>query len=213
MYIPPAYDASDLATQHALMREWSFAVLFSQQDGLPVATHLPVLLEEGGSHGLGRLRMHMARNNPQWRHFESGGRALVVFPGPHAYVSVNWYEGQQTFPTWNYGAVHAAGPVTLVHDPEWLRRLLEDTIATYDGPLGGSWRMEDVDPAKTERLLGLIVGLTIEIETLEGKLKFNQDKPQEDRRNVTRHLLACPESAAAGRFMARMLPEHEETGR
>ena len=205
MYVPPAYDASDLKTQHSLMREWSFAVLFSARDDVLLATHLPVLLDEGGARGLGRLQMHMARNNPHWTHFERGASALVVFSGPQAYVSVNWYEGKQTFPTWNYGAVHACGAVTLERRPERLLELLDRTIETYDAPVGGSWRMADVDPAKTRRLLPMIVGLTVEIESLEGKLKFNQDKPEADRRTVARHLLADPESAAAGRFMARML--------
>lgn len=204
MYTPPAYDAPDLATQHRLMREWSFATLFSQSDGQPLATHLPVLTDAGGAHGLGRLTTHMSRANPQWRQFETGAPVLAVFHGPHAYVSVNWYEGQQTFPTWNYGAIHATGTVTLEHDATALRRLLERTVAAYDAPLGGDWRLDAVDPDKTNRLLHAIVGLTVEIETLEGKLKFNQDKPAEDRARVARHLLGNPRTAEAGAFMQRM---------
>lgn len=214
MYSPPAYQVPDTETCHALMREWRFAILFSQSEDGPLATHLPVLLESGGKNGLGRLHMHMARNNPHWRHFEGGARGLVTFPGPHGYVSVNWYQGQQTFPTWNYGAVHAGGPVTLEHDPQRLRALLEQTIATHDAPLDGRWRMEEVDPARTDRLLHMIVGLSIEIETLKGKLKFNQDKPAADRRTVAAELLRHPQSAEAGRLMLRLLrdgPDKETT--
>ncbi|WP_121062675.1 FMN-binding negative transcriptional regulator [Chachezhania antarctica] len=204
MYTPPAYDTADPELQLQLMKEWSFATLFSQTDGMPTATHLPILAGRGGKHGKGVLRTHMARANPQWKAFEAGARALVVFAGPQAYVPVNWYEDDQTFPTWNYGAVHATGTVTLEHDPGVLRVLLQDTIATFDTPPEGPWRMENVDPAKTNRLLRGIVGLRIELESVEAKLKFNQDKSATDRAQVAARLMDNPATAAAGAFMQRL---------
>ncbi|MEN2980981.1 FMN-binding negative transcriptional regulator [Tistrella bauzanensis] len=203
MYSPPAYRADDPVFLRALMREWSFATLVSHLDGETLITHLPVLVDEGGT-GLGVLSMHMARANPHWRHFEAGAEAVVIFSGPHAYVSVNWYEGKQTFPTWNYGAIHARGPVTLEHDPLALRDLLARTIATYDAPLGGAWRFADVDEDKVVPRLGGIVGLRVAIARLDGKLKFNQDKPAADRARVRHALMQHPATADAARFMTRL---------
>ena len=204
MYTPQAHDAADPDLQMAPMREWRFAVLFSQTDGMPVATHLPMLASPGGRHGKGVLRTHMARANPQWKALADGAKALTVCNGPHAYVPVNWYGDDQTFPTWNYGAIHATGHVSLEHDPGELRVLLEETIATFDTPMGGPWRMEDVDPAKTNRLLRGIVGLRIEIEPIEAKLKFNQDKPAADRAQVAEMLMKDPATRQASEFMQRL---------
>jgi transcriptional regulator len=90
--------------------------------------------------------MHMAKNNPQWREFFDD-EVLVVFSGPHSYVSPRWYEQKERVPTWNYAAVHAYGTVKMLegraakhagqerlvatHDPEWLpefRRLREQYV-------------------------------------------------------------------------------------
>src|SRR3546814_11682458 len=90
------------------MRDCPFATLVTTFEGAPFATHLPLLHEaEGGPHG--RIVGHMARQNPQWRGFADGGEALIVFHGPHAYVSPTWYERQPAVPTWNYPTVHASG--------------------------------------------------------------------------------------------------------
>src|SRR3954454_11462855 len=106
MYIPVAFDESDPVRPHAFIRRHSFAVLPSRHEGGLVASHLPLLFDvEDGPKG--RLLGHMARANPQWK--QVVGDVLVVFSGPHAYISPAWYEEEGTVPTWNYAAVHAYG--------------------------------------------------------------------------------------------------------
>lgn len=117
MYTPPAYNVHDPHQQHQLMRDWSFATLFCDGPSGPVATHLPMLVRPRGNSGKGTLLTHMARANPQWHDIQAGAQVLVVFPGPHAFVSVNWYDDDQTFPTWNYGAVHVTGPCRIETGP------------------------------------------------------------------------------------------------
>ena len=98
---------------HAFIRSHGFATLFTHGENGMTATHLPLLLDpDAGPHG--HLLGHMARANPQWKDIQ--GEALVVFSGPHAYVSPTWYETPGTVPTWNYVAVHAYGPLRLVED-------------------------------------------------------------------------------------------------
>ncbi len=203
MYTPPAYAEDDLEHLHALMREWSFATVVSNggEDG-PMATHLPVLLDEGGPEGLGVLTTHMARNNPQWETLE-GRNALVIFQGPHAFVSVNWYDNRKTFPTWNYGAIHAYGRVRLERDPETLRALLVRTIATFDIP-DGEWRFAEMPEDMIAPRLRAIVGLEIGVTRLEGKLKFNQDKSAADRVGVRAALSVRPAGREAAAFMGRL---------
>src|SRR6266849_6044575 len=108
MYIPQAFRKEDVRTLHTFMQAYSFATLVTQQNGVPFATHLPFLLDNGhGPHGT--LLAHMARVNPQWHDFDSAQEVLVIFQGPHAYISPSWYEDDVALsvPTWNHLVVHA----------------------------------------------------------------------------------------------------------
>jgi transcriptional regulator len=194
MYTPPAYREDRIEVLHRLMKEWSFATLISSGANGLLATQLPFLLDENGANG--RLVTHLARNNPQWRDLEAGAEALVVFQGPHAFISPSWYDNQKTFPTWNYTAIHAYGRPVLNHDPEVLRALLKRVIATYDTPLGGTWRFEDMPEEMIAPRLKAIVAITIDIDRLDGKLKLNQDKSRADRDGVISQLDASADPVA-----------------
>src|SRR4051794_14312849 len=112
MFIPTAFNESDQNKLHKFIQAHSFGLLISTHQNEPFATHLPLLLERDvGPHGC--LVGHMARANPQWHDLE-GQQALVVFSGPHAYISPTWYEAANVVPTWNYVAVHAYGICRLV---------------------------------------------------------------------------------------------------
>ncbi|MGL4288083.1 MAG: FMN-binding negative transcriptional regulator [Phreatobacter sp.] len=186
MYTPPAYREDRPAVLHELMRQWSFATLItSGADGI-LATQLPFLIDDNG--GKGRLITHLARANPQCGQLAGGGEALVVFQGPHAFVSPSWYDNRETFPTWNYTAVHAYGRPVVDDDPEVLRTLLKRVIARYDTPLGGPWRFEDMPEAAIAPRLKAIIAVEIDIDRLEGKLKLNQDKTPADRAGVIAEL-------------------------
>src|SRR4051812_36029868 len=102
MYVPTAFAETDPAKLHDFIEAHSFGLLVSAPGGVPVATHLPLLLERStGPHGC--LVGHVARANPQWEGLD-GKPVLAVFSGPHAYVSPAWYESENVVPTWNYVA-------------------------------------------------------------------------------------------------------------
>jgi transcriptional regulator len=178
MYIPAAFRETRLEVLHALIREHSFATLISQLDGEPFATHLPFLLDATrGDHGT--LRGHLARANPHWHSFADGQPALVVFQGPHAYISPNWYLAEQAVPTWNYSAVHAYGTPSIVSDWPTVRTLLEDTVATFESGLGQpeAWTIERDSADYIEKLAQGIVAFEMPITRLEGKRKLSQNRP------------------------------------
>ncbi len=111
MYVPGHFRVDDPETLRAFMRAHAFATLVTVVDGAPFATHVPFLVDDakGGEEAAGLvLRAHVARANPQWRTLEEQD-ALVIFSGPHAYVSPAWYGAAESVPTWNYTAVHAYG--------------------------------------------------------------------------------------------------------
>jgi transcriptional regulator len=204
MYIPAAFREERLDAIYDLIRQHSFGTLVSHTpDGL-FATHLPFLLDtERGERGV--LRAHMARANPHWRSFVGGvdgaatvdgGEALVLFQGPHSYISPSWYETERAVPTWNYAAVHAYGRPRLIEEPAALRRLVDATVDAYERRLERPWTTERVPDDYVAGMLAGIVGFELEITRLEGKLKMSQNRPPADRQGAIAGLRRQGDSAS-----------------
>lgn len=180
MYVPPRFEQDDLHKLHDLMRRYNFATLISQDEGAPVATHLPFLLDaDRGPRGT--LIAHMARANPHWQTWQEQTQVLVAFQGPHAYISPSWYAQDELVPTWNYAVVHAYGKPRLIHEPEALLPMVQALVNRHSikGP-------QDLDPHERVLLpeLKAIVGFEIPVEKLEGKFKFNQNRSRADQLGV-----------------------------
>jgi transcriptional regulator len=196
MYIPPAFREDDLEVLHALMRDYSFAVVVTQQGGVPVATHLPLLLDsERGAHGT--LLGHMARANAQWTGFNGEQEALVIFQGPHTYVTPSWYGSGLNVPTWNYATVHAYGKPRLMTDQGALFTLLHTLVQTYESGFERPWKLEMPEDALQSKLKE-IVGFEMEITRLEGKFKLSQNRPATDQARVAAELQANQDTMIAG---------------
>jgi transcriptional regulator len=176
MYTPSHFQIDDRDTLHAFMRQHSFATIVSSDGNVPQATHMPVLLNPTqGPHGC--LLSHMARANPQWRHFSST-EVLVIFTGPHAYISPAWYVTEPAVPTWNYTAVHAYGIPRLVTQHDRFAQMLHDLVEFYEAERPNRWH--GTLPAEfRDGLMKGIVGIEIEITRLEGKFKLSQNRPQD----------------------------------
>lgn len=148
-------------------------------------TNLHFLLNRS-SGTLGTLVGHVARANPQWAQCV-GQQVLVVFSGPHAYISPTWYEAEQVVPTWNYLSVHAYAQVQLVGDQSGLFDIVRRSVEVYERSMPQPWSVGESDTF-IERLLKQIVGFHIEIERIEGKWKLNQNHTLERRAKVVRAL-------------------------
>jgi len=184
MYIPNHFREASVARLHEVIRAYPFAPIVSTIDGAPFATHLPFLLNASRGE-FGMLRGHMARPNPHWRGFTDGVEALVIFQGPHAFISPTWYESQPAVPTWNYVSVHAYGIPRCVDDAE-LREILAETVSTFEEPGSGLALPEEY----VEKLIRGIVGFELEITRLEGKFKLSQNRSPEDQRGAIEALAA-----------------------
>jgi transcriptional regulator len=186
MYIPAQFAETDLATLHKFMREHNFATLVTQQDGAPYASHLPLMLDTSkGLHGV--LMGHMARNNSQWQELAAGAEVLVMFHGPHAYVSPSWYEpNPMVVPTWNYMAVHAYGVARIVSEDDLIQslyQLTDENEKSYSAP----WKLE-LTQTMRDQMLNAIVGFEVSLSRIEGKFKMSQNRSQQDQSNVIAHL-------------------------
>ncbi|MGE0657883.1 MAG: FMN-binding negative transcriptional regulator [Reyranellaceae bacterium] len=189
MYVPGHFAINDPATMIGFMRANSFALLTSCTDEGPFVSHLPLLhVEGGGPHG--RLVGHMARANPQWRHFASGKPALVVFWGPHAYISPSWYETANQVPTWNYQTVHAYGLPRIVEPQHEVLETLRSLVDTFESGFDAPWRMDSLPAGQAAAMTRGIVAFEIVIDRLEGKAKLSQNKTQTDRERAAAMLEA-----------------------
>jgi transcriptional regulator len=182
MYIPPAFAETRTEVLASLMEAHSFALLVTVLEGKPFATHLPVLLDRGRG-PRGTLRGHLAVSNPHAAAIAQGSEALIIFQGPHAYVSPRYYPSRANVPTWNYEAVHAYGWLA-ASTRDQLVRLLADTSEGYERGAEAPWTMDELRPGQLDGLVKGIVGFELEIERLEGKLKLSQNRTPEDRAGV-----------------------------
>ena len=207
MYIPKHFDASDVAWCHAHIRREPFAILVGVDDaGAPFATHLPVLLDEEPA-PLGTLFAHVARQNPQWQLFAANRPVLVVFWGPHGYVSPSWYAQHPSVPTWNYVAVHAYGVPRIVEEPVRVRALLDRLVHAFEDGRPNPWRMDGLTDKYLDGMMRGIVAFEIPIDRLEGKAKLSQNRPPGDQASVRAALAA--EDDPLARAAAALMPEPE----
>jgi len=179
VYVPKDFLLSDRARIFEVMRRHDFALLVTAPAGGPSASHLPFLLD-GDAGQWGTLIAHMARANPQWRDFEElakeDGEALVVFQGPHAYISPSWYGAGPAVPTWNYTAVHAYGRPQIIEDPARVRAILERLVAVQESRLDPPWTLDSQTEKYLSGMMRGIVAFEIPIERLEAKAKLGQNK-------------------------------------
>ncbi len=205
MYIPKAFAVDDVPQLQDFMEEFGFATVVTQRDGELTASHIPCLLDRTVE-PYGALRAHIAIRNPQIKDLQSGSKALVIFQGPHSYISPSWYLNPENVPTWNYTVVHAYG-VPKIGNRAAMIALLKDLTAKHESSFERPW---DFDPnaAWIEKMLMEIVAFEIKIEKLEGKFKLNQNRKPEDREGVIQTLGASedPAQRAVASWMTQRRP-------
>jgi transcriptional regulator len=186
MYTPPYFKITDESVAHDIIKEHGFATLFSQHNGMPFATHLPLLLNKEKTHLYG----HFARPNPQWKEIESQ-TVLAIFHGPHCYISPSWYETDKSVPTWNYVTVHVYGEIELVEDENEVMESLQELVMKYEAP-DSSYKLEDLDSKYLAGMSKGIQGFKLNITKIEGKAKLSQNHPTERQERVIEQLEQNP---------------------
>ena len=181
LYTPDYFKIEDSAELFGLMRQNSFATLLTAASSL-TATHLPFHVDDSLG-ALGTLTAHMAKANPQWEEFSTDDEALVIFQGPHAYVSPSMYASANMVPTWNYAVVHAYGRPEIVSENELLE-ILKVAVTDYETGRECPWAMETLSDDFISKLSRAIVGFKIEITRIEGKYKMSQNRSKTDQLSV-----------------------------
>jgi transcriptional regulator len=201
MYSPSYNQLEDRAEIVEFMRANAFGLLVTGTGGTLHASHLPVrvhVLENRLS-----LDMHMARTNPQWKEFFDD-EVLVVFSGPHAYVSPRWYVEKERVPTWNYAAVHAYGVPKIVDDPALKLASQRELVAAYDPewlPKFDALRKEYVD-----NMLNGIVNFEIPVARIETRWKLSQNRGRVEQELIAKELERSQDSVE--RALAELTRRH-----
>lgn len=183
MYVPRHYSQDDTTVAHDLIRSNVFATLVTEVSGRFDATHVPVVLDTDRG-ALGSLRFHLARANPTAMALADDREVMMIFVGPHTYISPDWYANDNLVPTWNYAVVHAYGtPRTL--DDAGLRLMLDDLSTSQEERLPKTpWTTGKMPPDLLDKMCNAIVGFDLPITELLGKWKFNQKNSADERGGV-----------------------------
>jgi len=201
MYIPEYFRVREHESVVRFMRANPFAILISEDAEAPFATHVPVVIREEG--GLMTIRGHVAKANPHWQYLQVRPLCLMIFHGPHAYVSTSNYAARENVPTWNYGAVHVYGEARVFSEPEELLKVLHDLIPTFEATYADQWA--SLSEEYRSRLLSHIVGFEIAVSKIEAKFKLSQNRTKEEQQKVIESLGSATDTAVSG--TARLMCE------
>ncbi|TDF83315.1 FMN-binding negative transcriptional regulator [Pseudomonas sp. H9] len=193
MYNSKPHQEHDLDRLHQHMLDSRLALLVSQGEHGLLATHLPVLVNtEEGEYGT--VYAHLARANNQWQDLQQGSEALLVFPGADAYVSPSFYpskaDNPKVVPTWNYLAVHAYGPVEVLHEAAALLDIVTRLTNRHEQGRSEPWRVDDAPSDYLDGMLRAIVGIRMPIARLQGARKLSQNRSAQDIAGVREGLSA-----------------------
>ena len=205
VYLPPHFTETREEVLFAHIERHDFALLTTNGETGMIASQIPILAERRD--GKLYLQGHLARGNPQCLDIYAGGEALVVFWGPHAYISPSWYTAGPAVPTWNYASVHAYGPCRAMDDKEWLSGFLRRLSERHEARETAPWRMQDQPEPFLDGMMNGILGFEIAVSRLEGKFKLSQNRPAEDRPRIVAELEARGDSDSHG--VARLMRERD----
>lgn len=169
----------------AFMKEYSFAMVTGIGENYPVATQLPLEIEE--KDGRVFLKGHLMRKTDHHLAFEKNNNVLVLFTGPHCYVSAGWYNNPNTASTWNYMTVHARGKIIFT-DEKGTYEAVKSVTNKYEGTETKA-AFNNMPQEYVKPLLKAIVGFCIEVETIENVFKLSQNKTKEEKENIIKHLI------------------------
>ena len=182
MYIPKLYREEDREEILTFLRQNNFATLITYDGERPIATHIPVDVVEAENGSL-TIYGHISAANPQ-RNTLSGQEILLIFQGPHTYISPRWYN-HVNVPTWDYMSVHLYGNGRAVQGEE-LNTLLSRMIQRYEA--SSTYSFEGLPPDFAEKQIKGIVGFAVDVTRIEAGYKLSQNRNDEDYWNIIHQL-------------------------
>jgi len=184
IYTPKQFSEDDRSRLFRFMRQHSFATLISGANDEPSVAHVPVFVDEATN----LIRAHVSRANPLWREFAPDRKVLLIFHGPHHYISPNWYTTHPSVPTWNYAVVHVSGFPRVIEgqskvDRAMIASMLHELVDENEAQFSRPWKME-LPGDYMQQMIDGIVAFEVRVTGVTGKFKLSQNRPANDRSSV-----------------------------
>ena len=183
MYTPKLYREEDPSKILQFLKENEFATLVSYDGEKPLASHLLVDVIEEREQWL--VNGHMSRANMLWKTFDSNREVLLIFQGPHTYISPTWYN-HVNVPTWNYQSVHLYGKPRLVTESEEAYSLLQKLVRRHEH--SGHYKLETLPQDFVRKEMNGLMAFQIEVTGIEANYKLSQNRNDEDYWNIVSQL-------------------------
>ncbi len=183
MYISKLYREEDRNKILEFLKQNEFAILVTYDGEKPTASHLLMEVVEEGENLL--INGHMSRANPLWKTFEQNPEVLIIFQGPHTYISPTWYN-HVNVPTWNYQAIHVYGQPRIVTDNAETKTILSRLVTRNE--VNASYRLETLPSDFVDKEIKGIVAFQVEATRIEANYKLSQNRNDADYHSIVQHL-------------------------
>ena len=207
MYIPQIFEETDPHKLMSIISRYSFATLITNSTSGLEANHIPLFVNRSNDRDV--LQGHLSKANPLWQSVPDRSEVLVVFQGPNAYISPNYYpskkEHGKVVPTWNYVAVHVKGTITYIHDEQWNKAMINNLTNQHEQAQATPWSIADAPNEYIQKMLSAIVGIEIEMSSIVGKWKVSQNQSADNKSGVIAGLSCINHSDAQS--MAELVKE------
>lgn len=185
MYKLPYFTEENEEVIFDFMLNNPFAIISGVNENRPVATHVPLDIKKEG--GTIIFTGHMMKNTDHHKAFSQNENVLVIFNGPHCYVSASWYVKKNSASTWNYIDVHAHGKIKFTDEDE-TKKIIENITDKYEAT-GSDAAFKKLPGEYVNRLVKAIIGFTIEVTSLENVFKLSQNHDATTRENIIESLM------------------------
>ncbi len=169
----------------AFMKEYPFAIITAFGEQYPVATHIPLEIDRNED-GKIFLSGHIMKKTDHHKAFEKNRDVLIIFNGPHTYISATWYTTPQLASTWNYMTVHAKGKITLL-DEQATYDAIKNITDKYEGTETAA-AFNKLDDNYIASMLKAIIAFTIEVESIDNVFKLSQNRDVVSKQNIIAQL-------------------------
>ena len=186
MFKLPYFTEENEETVFDFMQKNSFAIIAGITENFPVATHVPLAIKKDGDKII--FTGHMMKNTDHHKAFTQNENVLVIFNGPHCYVSASWYVKKEVASTWNYIDVHAHGKIKFANE-EQTKKIIKNITDKYELPESQA-AFNKLPEEYVDRLVKAIIGFRIEVSTIENVFKLSQNHDAKTRESIIENLMS-----------------------
>jgi transcriptional regulator len=206
MYDLPYFKEKNEQVIREFIDQHPFAFLTgSDAEGNQVATQLPVFLENDGDRII--LRGHIMRQTDHHKAFLQNPNVLVVFTGPHTYVSATWYTDPHQGSTWNYMSVQVRGKIKFLDDDALINVLKKTSLHFEKYNQEAATYFENLPASYTSRMMKAIVAFQIEVTGMENVFKLSQNRDPKSYENI---ILKLKEQGGDGALIAEEMEKRRD---